>query len=46
MRRCGDAQLEDLGESLGSEAGSAQPVGVVTAQRVLDQYPSMVHVLH
>ena len=45
MRRCGDIQLADLGEPQGREAGFARPVVVVTAQLVLDQHPSMVHVV-
>ena len=45
MRRCGDVQLADLGEPQRSEAGFERPVVVVTAQLVLDQYPSVVHVV-
>ena len=45
MRRCGDVQLADLGEPQGREAGFARPVVVVTAQLVLDQHPSVVHVV-
>lgn len=44
MRRCGDVQLADLGEPQGREAGFSRPVVIVTAQLVLDQHPSMVHV--
>jgi len=45
MRRCGDVQLADLGEPQGREAGFSRPVVVVTAQVVLDQGPSVVHVV-
>lgn len=45
MRRCGDVQLADLGEPQGREAGFARPVVIVTAQLVLDQQPSVVHVV-
>ena len=45
MRRCGDVQLADLGEPQGREAGFARPVVAVTAQLVLDQHPSVVHVV-
>ena len=45
MRRCGDVQLADLGEPQGREAGFARPVVIVTAQLVLDQHPSVVHVV-
>jgi mRNA interferase MazF len=45
MRRCGDIQLADLGEPQGREAGFARPVVIVTAQLVLDQDPSVVHVV-
>ena len=45
MRRCGDVQLADLGEPQEREAGLARPVVVVTAQLVLDQHPSVVHVV-
>jgi len=45
MRRCGDVQFADLGEPHGREAGLARPVVVVTAQLVLDQHPSVVHVV-
>ncbi len=45
MRRCGDVQFADLGEPQGREAGLARPVVVVTAQLVLDQHPSVVHVV-
>jgi mRNA interferase MazF len=45
MRRCGDVQLADLGEPQGREAGFARPVVVVTAQLVLDQRPSVLHVV-
>ena len=45
MRRCGDVRLADLGEPQGREAGFARPVVVVTAQLVLDQHPSVVHVV-
>jgi mRNA interferase MazF len=45
MRRCGDVQLAGLGEPQGREAGFTRPVVVVTAQLVLDQHPSVVHVV-
>ena len=45
MRHCGDVQLADLGEPQGREAGFTRPVVVVTAQPVLDQHPSVVHVV-
>jgi mRNA interferase MazF len=45
MRHCGDVQLADLGEPQGREAGFARPVVVVTAQLVLDQRPSVIHVV-
>jgi mRNA interferase MazF len=45
MRRCGDVQLADLGEPQGREAGFARPVVIVTAQLVLDQQPTVVHVV-
>ncbi len=45
MRRCGDVQLADLGEPQGREAGFGRPVVLVTAQLVLDQHPSVVHVV-
>lgn len=45
MRRCGDVQFADLGEPQGREAGSARPVVAVTAHLVLDQHPSVIHVV-
>jgi mRNA interferase MazF len=45
MRRSGDIQSADLGEPQGREAGFTRPVVVVTAQLVLDQHPSVVHVV-
>lgn len=45
MRHCGDVQLADRGVPQGREAGFARPVVVVTANLVLDQHPSVVHVV-
>ena len=42
MRRCGEGQLAELGETQGREAGFSRPVVLVTAQVVLDQIPSVV----
>lgn len=41
----GDVVLVDLGLPEGNEAGFARPVVVVSAQRVLDQSPSVVQVV-
>jgi mRNA interferase MazF len=45
MRRSGDVQPADLGSPAGREAGFARPVVIVTAQRILDHDPSVVHVV-
>ena len=45
MRHCGDVALADLGTPRGREAGHTRPVVLVTAQPVLDQGPSVVHVV-
>lgn len=45
MRRSGDVALVDLGEPLGREAGFTRPAVVVTANRVLEVDPSVVHVV-
>lgn len=45
MLTSGDMVLADLGESIGREAGFPRPVVVVTAQVVLAQGPSVVHVV-
>lgn len=45
MRRSGDVQPAHLGTSAGREAGFARPVVIVTAQRILDHDPSVVHVV-
>lgn len=45
MRHCGDVVLADLGAPRGREAGHTRPVVLVTAQPVLDQRPSVVHVV-
>jgi len=45
MRRCDDVQFAYRGEPQGREAGFARPVVVVTTQLVLDQHPSVVHVV-
>lgn len=41
----GDLVAVDLGVPTGREAGSAHPAVIVTAQRVLDEDPSVVHVV-
>ena len=41
----GDVVGADLGTPVGREAGFTHPVVVVTAQRVLDGEPSVVHVV-
>lgn len=45
MLRSGDVVLADLGEPRGRGAGLPRPVVIVTAQRVLDELPSVVHVV-
>ena len=45
MLRSGDVQLADLGEPRGREAGLPRPVVIVTAQRILDARPNVVHVV-
>lgn len=45
MLRSGDVLLADLGEPRGREAGLPRPVVIVTAQRILDAQPSVVHVV-
>jgi len=45
MLSSGDVLLLDLGQPQGREAGFQHPVVVVTAQRVLDAEPSVVHVV-
>ena len=45
MLTSGDVVLVDLGEPVGREAGFPRPAVVVTAQVVLAQSPSVVHVV-
>ena len=45
MLTSGDVVEADLGEPVGREAGFPRPVVVVTAQVVLSQGPSVVHVV-
>ena len=45
MLTSGDVLEADLGIPSGHEAGFARPVVVVTAQRILDQGPTVVHVV-
>lgn len=45
MLTSGDVLAADLGEPVGREAGFPRPVIVVTAQVVLSQSPSVVHVV-
>ncbi len=45
MPNSGDVVDLDLGTSEGREAGFAHPAVLVTAQRVLDAEPSVVHVV-
>ena len=41
----GDVVDVDLGVPMGSEAGFPRPVVVVTAQLILDQKPTVIHVV-
>lgn len=45
MLTSGDIALADLGEPRGREAGFPRPVVVVTAQAVMAQSPTVVHVV-
>jgi mRNA interferase MazF len=45
MPTSGDVVRVDLGTRIGSEAGMVRPAIVVTAQRVLDHSPTVVHVV-
>lgn len=45
MLTSGDVVELDLGQPRGREAGHRHPAVVITAQRVLDQGPSTVHVV-
>jgi mRNA interferase MazF len=45
MLHSGDVLIADLGAPSGREAGFPRPVVVITAQRVLDGHPSVVHVV-
>ena len=45
MLKSGDVVDLDLGEPRGREAGFPRPAVVVTAQRILDGEPSVVHVV-
>lgn len=45
MLNSGDVVLLDLGNPEGHEAGFRHPVVVVTAQRILDAAPSVIHVV-
>jgi mRNA interferase MazF len=45
MLRSGDVLIADLGEPTGREAGFPRPVIIVTAQRILDAHPNVVHVV-
>lgn len=45
MLTSGDVVGADLGMLIGREAGFAHPAVIVTAQRVLDGDPSIVHVV-
>ncbi len=45
MLNSGDVVSVELGIPAGREAGSSRPAVVVTAQRFLDQIPSVVHIV-
>lgn len=45
MLTSGDVVTVDLGTPIGREAGYRHPAVVVTAQRILDASPSVVHVV-
>jgi mRNA interferase MazF len=45
MQTSGDIVTLDLGQPEGREAGYLHPVIVVTAQRILDSAPTVIHVV-
>jgi mRNA interferase MazF len=45
MLTSGDVVVLDLGTPLGREAGLRRPAVLVTAQRVLDASPTVIHVI-